>query len=249
MIPGPTRTTTTGDHVAGHDARRHFPRTENATYAPAVNLRLNLHRPTLAVLIPISLAVVSISAAWVHYRAGIISGDAGGAARAGIIDSVKRNAFNAENSLFLGQEALVLRRYLATSAEQQVLKQSGGPAGQAAAAAIDKYLVPVYTQNTELVSDPRYRLPGGNYDLDARLKDLTGNDVPDPAQSFEKASSADADQRWMAAVAVLMTFPLFWLTLSELTKAGTRRVAFLAGSAFYLASLALYGLIEFGEIA
>jgi hypothetical protein len=208
-----------------------------------------LRRPTFAVLIPVTLAIISITAAWIGYRSNELSGTAGGASRTIIIESTRRNASSANRSLFVNLETLAVRRFIGLDAELKTLRASDSETDKTIEASLSHDLVPVIIDEAELLKNPKYRSPNGVYDIDARIRDQEGVRFIDPAITFQKADVAESEQRWMAATAVLMTLPLFWTTLAELsTTAAVKRWSYLIGDVLFAMSIAIYLTIEQGVL-
>ncbi len=194
------------------------------------------------------IAMASITTAVVAWRGSIVSSSGGDASRAGLINTLKKDAAASENVRKLYQEATFAQNYAAYVAELKVLNNSGDPVAQVQAQQLKQFLLPALAQLSPLVSDPAYLKPDGSFNLDKRLADLNAEDRDlaklDPQVSFNHADQYAGEQRWLTVNIVVLVMALFWLTVAQIAGKRLRWATLSIGGVFYLLGLAWFVVVE-----
>ncbi len=198
--------------------------------------------------IALLITVASIASAVVAWRSSLVSSSGGDASRAGLINTLKKEAASSENVRKLYEEATFAQKYAAYAAELKVLNNSGDAAAQTQAQQLEQYLLPSLAQLAPLVSDPVYVKSDGSFDLDKRLTDLTSENPDlaklDPQASFKRADQYADEQRWLTIDIVVLVMALFWLTVAQIAGNRLRWVTLPIGGAFLLFGLGWFVIIE-----
>jgi hypothetical protein len=200
-------------------------------------------------LVPLLIAIVSMTFAAASWRISMVSSSAGDASRKGILDAIKKQAYTNENWRQTYEEANYTENYSVVLAEVERLEASADPNLKARAANLRQYLLP----NMQLIAgalaaDPAYQKPDGTYDLQKRFEtlqaDTAGLGDLDPQASFRLAARYFAEQRWLIVTAVLFAISLFWLALTEMSKARMRNTLLVIGAIVYAVGLFMAGAVE-----
>ncbi len=198
--------------------------------------------------VPFVIAIVSITTAVVAWRGSLVSSSGGDASRAGLINTLKKDAAASENVRKLYQEATFAQNYAAYVAELKVLNNSGDPVAQVQAQQLKQFLLPALAQLSPLVSDPAYLKPDGSFNLDMRLANLNAEDRDlaklDPQVSFNHADQYAGEQRWLTVNIVVLVMALFWLTVAQIAGKRLRWATLSIGGVFYLLGLAWFVVVE-----
>jgi hypothetical protein len=199
-------------------------------------------------LIALVITIASVTSALVAWRSSLVSSSSGDASRAGLIDTLKKEAAASENIRKLYEEATFAQNYAAYQAELQVLNNSDDPVAQSQARQLNQFLLPALAQLAPLASDPTYLKSDGSFDLDKRLADLNAENPDlaklDPQVSFKRADQYADEQRCLTVDVVLLVMALFWLTVAQIAGNRIRWVTFTMGGGIYLVGLALLVGVE-----
>lgn len=199
-------------------------------------------------LIAFIIALASIASAIVAWRSSIVSSTGGDASRAGLINTLKKEAASSENVRKLYEEATFAQKYAAYAAELKVLNDSSDPAAQTQAQQLKQFLLPSLAQLAPLVSDPAYLKSNGSFNLDKRLADLDAENPElaklDPQVSFTRADQYANEQRWLTINVVVLVVALFWLTVAQIAGNRLRWATLSIGGVFLLLGLAWFAVIE-----
>jgi hypothetical protein len=198
--------------------------------------------------IALVIALASITSAVVAWRSSMVSSSGGDANRAGLIDTLKKEASASENIRKLYEEATFAQKYAAYAAELQVLNKSGDPSAQTQAQQLEQYLLPSLAGLAPLVEDPVYRKGDGSFDLEKRLADLDAAypDLAklDPQDSFTRAARYANEQRWLTVDVVVLVAALFWLTIAQVAGNRLRWATFSIGGVLYVLGVAWFIAVE-----
>jgi hypothetical protein len=195
----------------------------------------------------ILIAVVSLTTAFAIWRTNMIGSNAANESRMGLIDAVKKQAFDNENYRKVYEEAGFAYQFAVKQAEVQALEASDDPVVQDQAANIRQYLLPnMQLLAQPLATDEKYQNPDGTYDLQKRLADMQSSEESqlDPAASFARADSFFSQQRWLVVGSVLLAVSLFWLALAEVSNERLRGWQFTLGIAIYLLGILWFVGVE-----
>jgi hypothetical protein len=194
------------------------------------------------------IAIVSITTAGVAWRGSLVSSSGGDASRAGLINTLKKDAGASENVRKLYQEATFAQNYAAYVAELKVLNESSDPVAQVQAQQLRQFLLPALAQFSPLVSDPAYLKRDGSFNLDTRLADLNAENPDlaklDPQVSFNRADQYAGEQRWLTVNIVVLVMALFWLTVAQIAHQRLRWATLSIGGVFYLLGLTWFVVVE-----
>lgn len=199
------------------------------------------------VLSAILIAIVSLSTAFAVWRTNVVGSNAADHGRLGLIDAIKKQAFENENYRKAYEEAGFAYQFVVKQAEAEALEASEDPASQDQAANIKQYLLPnMQLLAAPLAADAKYQKKDGTYDLQLRLEDMETDDERqlDPQASFERADSFYAEQRWLVIGSVLLAVSLFCLALAEISRERLRIWGFILGLGVYLAGFAWFLGVE-----
>lgn len=180
------------------------------------------------------IAVVTVLTAAVVWRASVLSSQATGADRLGIINTLKAAAAKAENLAYLYQQEADLAQthvllraqidYLRGSAEEFAASADGAAVAASLNSEADALLIADEgtVANTPLASDKRYRREDNTFDFDLRLQDIAAEN-PDlaalnPEQDFAQADRLDDKGLYLALTVIVFAMALFALTLAQITK-------------------------------
>lgn len=195
----------------------------------------------------ILVAIVSLSTALAVWRTNVVGSNAADHSRLGLIDAIKKQAFENENYRKAYEEAGFAYQFVVKQAEADALETSGDPASQDQAANLKQYLLPnLQLLAAPLATDAKYQKNDGTYDLQLRLGDMQTDDERqlDPQASFERADSFYAEQRWLVVGSVLLAVSLFCLALAEISRERLRIWGFIVGLGVYLAGSAWFLGVE-----
>jgi len=199
--------------------------------------RSNWFTSRFEVVNAILIAVVSLTTAFSVWRTNGVGSNAADESRQGLIDAVKKQAFDNENYRKAYEEAGFAFQFAVKQAEVQALEASADPAARERAANVRQYLLPnLQLLAQPLATDEKYRNPDGTYDLQKRLDDMPGEEEKrlDPSASFARADSLFAEQRWLVIGSVLLAVSLFWLALAEVSSERLRVLEFMTGLGVYV---------------
>ena len=195
----------------------------------------------------ILIAVVSLTTACAVWRTNVVGSSADDENRQGLIDAVKKQAFDNEYHRKVYEEAGFAYQFAVKQAEALALDTSDDSAAQERAANIQLYLLPnMQLLAQPLATDEKYQNEDGTYDLKKRLTDMqnTGEDQLDPSAAFARADSLFAEQRWLVVGNVLLAVSLFWLALAEVSNGHKRTSGFTIGLAIYVLGILWFAGVE-----
>ena len=185
----------------------------------------------------ILIAVVSLTTAFAVWRTNVVGSNATEESRQGLIDAVKKRAFENETYRKVYEEAGFAYQFAVKQAEVKSLEASDDPVVQDQAANIRQYLLP----NMQLLAQPlstdeKYQNADGTYDIQKRLADLQSTEESqlDPTASFARADSFFSQQRWLVIGSVILAVSLFWLALAEVSNQSSRGWQFTLGLVVYI---------------
>ena len=181
--------------------------------------------------VAVLLAIAAIVAAIVTARASLVASDATSDWNKSVAREQKRGALLLQGIRYTygteGDQAFMLAAATVTA---QALREAaaGAPAEVKAAleaeAAVQQQVVDLVGPAMEIVSDPRYALPDGGYDLQLRLADAREADLGDPvddpldALAAGDAAQAEANRLMLATLGIGAAF-----LCGALAQAFTRR--------------------------
>jgi hypothetical protein len=203
----------------------------------------------LDVLIAVLIALVSLTTSLAAWRTNVVGSSASDANRQGLIDEVKKGAAQNENWRRVYEEVGFARDFVIASAAADAMDESGEDSFQSAATTQRQYLLP----GMQLLSEPlgtqeKYLKADGTFDIEKRFADLEAESPDlaalDPTTSFKLADQYSSEQRWLTIGTVLLVISLFWLGVSELTKARARLINLFVGLGIYLFGLAFILVVE-----
>ncbi len=209
--------------------------------------RSNWFTSRFEVVNAILIAVVSLSTALAVWRTNVVGSNAANQSRQGLIDAVKKQAFDNENYHKVYEEAGFAYQFAVKQAEVQALEASDDPVVQDQAANIRQYLLPnMQLLGQPLATDEKYQNTDGTYDLQKRLADMqtTEESQLDPAASFARADSFFSQQRWLVIGSVFLAVSLFWLALAEVSSERLRGWQFTLGLGIYLLGILWFVGVE-----
>lgn len=195
----------------------------------------------------ILIAVVSLTTAFSVWRTNMLGSNAANESRMGLIDAVKKQAFDNENYRKVYEEAGFAYQFAVKQAEVEALEASDDPIVQKQAANIRQYLLPnMQLLAQPLATDEKYQNEDGTYDLQKRLSDMQSSEESqlDPAESFARADSFFSQQRWLVVGSVILAVSLFWLALAEVSNERLRGWQFTLGVAMYLLGILWFVGVE-----
>lgn len=211
-------------------------------------LKRIIESPNLEIFIAIMIALASITTALVTWRASIASSEAGDANRAGLVDTVKKEASTNENWKKTYEEAGYAQVYAATVAQIEAFETSGDSAAEAQAKNMRQYLLPSLQLFSEpLTTDEKYFINDGTYDLEKRFADMQAQSISStltPEKSFALADVYSAEQRWLTVDIILLAIGLFWMALAELSAGKSRFTMLVIGLGIYFISATWFGIVE-----
>lgn len=205
--------------------------------------RFNWFTSRLEIFNAILIAIVSLTTALSVWRTNVVGSNAADESRLGLINGVKKQAFDNENFRAAYEEAGFAYQFAVKQAEVRALEASSDPASKDRAANINQYLLPnLKLLAKPLATDETYQKSDGTYDLQKRLGDMQSEDERklNPNADFKRADSLYEEQRWLVIGSVLLAVSLFWLALAEVGKDRFRVLEFLIGLGIYL-----FGLLWF----
>lgn len=195
----------------------------------------------------ILIAVVSLTTAFAVWRTNVVGSNAAEESRQGLIDAVKKQAFENETYRKVYEEAGFAYQFAVKQAEVQALQASDDPVVQDQAANIRQYLLP----NMQLLAQPlstdeKYQNVDGTYDIQKRLADLqnTEESYLDPTASFARAESFLSQQRWLVIGSVILAVSLFWLALAEVSNQSSIGWQFTLGLVVYIVGVLWFVGVE-----
>ena len=209
--------------------------------------RSNWFTSRFEVVNAILIAVVSLTTAFSVWRTNVVSSSAADENRQGLIDAVKKQAFDNENYRKVYEEAGFAYQFAVKQAEVQALEESDDPVVQDQAANIRQYLLPnMQLLAQPLATDEKYRNTDGTYDIQKRLADLQSTEESqlDPPASFARADSFFSQQRWLVIGSVLLAVSLFWLALAEVGNERRRGWQFTLGLVIYFVGILWFVGVE-----
>ena len=209
--------------------------------------RSNWFASRFEVINAILIAVVSLTTAIAVWRTNMVGSNAADENRQGLIDAVKKQAFDNENYRKVYEEAGFAYQFAVKQAEAQALETSDDSSARDRAANIRQYLLPnLQLLAQPLATDEKYRNPDGTYDLQRRLEDMQSPEERqlDPSASFARAASLSSEQRWLVIGSVLVTVSLLWLAIAEISKGRLRVWGFLFGLGVYLFGAVWFAVVE-----
>jgi len=199
------------------------------------------------------IAVVTVLTAAVVWRASVLSSEATGADRQGIINTLKAAAAKAENLAYLYQQEADLAQthvllqaqidYLRGRADEFTADNKGSAEAAIVNSEADALLIADQgtVANTPLAADTKYRLEDGTFDLDARLQAIAAENPDlaalDPEQDFAQADRLDNKALYLALTVIIFALALFALTLAQITKSRIRLLFLAAGVIIAVAAL------------
>lgn len=195
----------------------------------------------------ILIAVVSLTTAFAVWRTNVIGSNAAEQSHLGLIDAVKKQAFDNENYRKVYEEAGFAYQFAVKQAEVKALETSDDPVVQDQAANIRQYLLPnMQLLGQPLATDEKYQNTDGTYDLQKRLADMQTAEESqlDPAASFARADLFFSQQRWLVVGSVLLALSLFWLALAEVSSERRRGWQFTLGLGIYLLGILWFAGVE-----
>jgi hypothetical protein len=212
-------------------------------------------------VVAVLIALVTVATAVVVWRASLLSSEATGAERAGIIDTLKAQAATAENLAYLyQQEAELAQSHLLVQVQIDYLRgqaaefeaQAGGTGVAAVLNAESDALTMVaqaMASTTPLISDARYRRADGTLDFQARLADLAA-ETPDlaaldPTVSFATADGLDDRSLYLGGTLVVFALALFGLTLAQITRRRIRWLFLTGGVVLTVVAIVAAAGVEF----
>jgi hypothetical protein len=201
------------------------------------------------VMIAVLIALVSLTTALAAWRTNIVGSNAAEANRQGLIDALKKEATQNEDSRKLYEEAGYAAKFAMESAAADAMEASKDKALNATAKNMRQYLLP----SLQLLSEPlgtqdKYLKSDGTYDLEKRLADLEAESQDlhaiNPDASFALADRYASEQRWLTVGTVLLAISLFWLGLAEILSGRQRSLNLTLGLAVYLIGLLFFLIVE-----
>lgn len=196
----------------------------------------------MEVIIPILIALVSLTTAVAAWRTNQLGSTADEKNVRGLVDAVKLEAFTNEDWRMAYEEAGYARDYLVQLAGVESLEASQDGAAAEMADAQRQFLLPgLQTLAGPFTTDTTYVLSDGSLDITRRYEELFSQDadavVLDPEATFALAGKYYAEQRWLVIGTVLLAVSLFWLGLAQISGARLRAVTAVLGVGVYLLGL------------
>ncbi|HXQ33937.1 MAG TPA: hypothetical protein VN843_07995, partial [Anaerolineales bacterium] len=191
----------------------------------------NLRKRSIYLSVALVIALIAV------WRTNVIGSSAANESRKGLIDAVKKQAFDNENFRKVYEEAGFAYQFSVKQAEVEALEASDNPVVQDQAANIRQYLLPnMQLLGQPLATDEKYQNTDGTYDLQKRLGDMqTGEESQlEPTASFARADSFFSQQRWLGVGSVFLAVSLFWLALAEVSSERLRGWQFTLGLVTFL---------------
>lgn len=195
----------------------------------------------------ILIAVVSLTTAFAVWRTNVVGSNAADESRKGLIDAVKKQAFDNENFRKVYEEAGFAYQFSVKQAEVEALEASDDPVVQDQAANIRQYLLPnMQLFGQPLATDEKYQNTDETYDLQKRLADMQSAEESqlDPTASFARADSFFSQQRWLVVGSVFLALSLFWLALAEVSSERLRGWQFTLGLGIFLLGILWFAGVE-----
>lgn len=193
------------------------------------------------------IAVVSLTTAFAVWRTNVMGSNAAEHSHLGLIDAVKKQAFENENYRKVYEEAGFAYQFAVKQAEVEALEASDDPIVQDQAANSRKYLLPnMQLLAQPLATDEKYQNTDGTYDLQKRLADMQSAEESqlDPAASFARADSFFSQERWLVVGSIFLAVSLFWLALAEVSSERIRSWQFTLGLGLYLLGVLWFAGVE-----
>lgn len=203
----------------------------------------------LEVVIAILIALVSLTTALAAWRTNIVGSNAAEANRQGLIDALKKDAFQNENWRKAYEEAGYAATFAIESAAADAMDASKDESQRAVSKNLRQFLLP----SLQLLSDPlgtdeKYLKSDGTFDIEKRLANLEAENSDltalDPVASFELADQYTAEQRWLTVGTVLLAISLFWLAFAEILSGRGRIINMVFGMGVYLFGLLFFFIVE-----
>lgn len=203
----------------------------------------------LEVLIAILIALVSLTTALAAWRTNIVGSNAAEANRQGLIDALKKDAFQNENWRKAYEEAGYAATFAIESAAADAMDASKDESQRAVSKNLRQFLLPSLQLLSEpLGTDEKYLKSDGTFDIEKRLANLEAENSDltalDPVASFELADQYTAEQRWLTVGTVLLAISLFWLGFAEILSGRGRIINMVFGMGVYLLGLLFFFIVE-----
>lgn len=209
--------------------------------------RSNWFTSRFEIMNAILIAVVALTTAFAVWRTNMVGSNAADESRLGLINAVKKQAFDNEHNRKVYEEAGFAYQFAVKQAEVQALEASNDPVQQDQAANIRQYLLPnmqLFAQ--PLATDEKYQKEDGTYDLQKRLADMQSTEESqlDPSGTFARADSFFSQQRWLVVGSIFLALSLFWLALAEVSSERLRGWQFTLGLGAYLIGILWFVSVE-----
>lgn len=203
----------------------------------------------LEVVIAILIALVSLTTALAAWRTNIVGSNAAEANRQGLIDALKKDAFQNENWRKAYEEAGYAATFAIESAAADAMDASKDESQRAVSKNLRQFLLPSLQLLSEpLGTDEKYLKSDGTFDIEKRLANLEAENSDltalDPVASFELADQYTAEQRWLTVGTVLLAISLFWLGFAEILSGRGRIINMVFGMGVYLFGLLFFFIVE-----
>lgn len=203
----------------------------------------------LEVMIAILIALVSLTTALAAWRTNIVGSNAAEANRQGLIDALKKDAFQNENWRKAYEEAGYAATFAIESAAADAMDASKDESQRAVSKNLRQFLLPSLQLLSEpLGTDEKYLKSDGTFDIEKRLANLEAENSDltalDPVASFELADQYTAEQRWLTVGTVLLAISLFWLGFAEILSGRGRIINMVFGMGVYLFGLLFFSIVE-----
>jgi hypothetical protein len=209
-------------------------------------------------IIAVAIALVTVTAAVVVWRASIVLSNASDADREGIINTTKAEAALAEDVRFLYQEAVYAVKYDLYQVQIDYLqgqaprlKSAGDAAGGLAAEAEARWLGEAakgLKDFSPLTKNDRYRTTSGAFNLEKRLDDLRAEnkDLRDlsPDSDFHRADRLYNEAELLIVTVSVLSVSLFFYTLAQITRRRIRVLFALGGLGVFLIALLAVASVE-----
>lgn len=201
------------------------------------------------VMIPVFIALVSLTTALAVWRISVVGSSAADANRQGLIEAFKKGAAQNEDWRKIYEEAGYASRFAVETAAADAMDASKDEVLKAAARNLRQYLLP----SMQLLSEPlgtqeKYLKSDGAFDIEKRFADLQA-EAPellalDPAATFALADRYFSEQRWLTVGTALLAISLVWLGLAEIQSGRGRTVNLTLGIGIYLVGLLFFLIVE-----
>ena len=211
--------------------------------------KVGFPRVNLETLIAVSIAVASLVTALVAWRTNLVSTQASGTNRAGLIAAIKNAAAAGEDWRKVYEEAGYARDYLIEEAAVSAMEASSGRLNTVTAGNMRQFLLTNLARLAEpMGTAPGYRKPDGTFDAQKRFLEVhvDGSDPPAPTPEalFKLAASIHQEQRFLSVGLVLLAASLFWLGMAEISPKRTRLIWLVIGAGGFLVTLGYVAVVE-----